>query len=68
MSCAARPGCAAAPVPLTGHGSADKLDLEGENQFRFFNATWTSCKPDRPDWYLKAKELQLDYDKVAEPT
>lgn len=48
--------------PLTGHGSADKLDLEGENQFRFFNATWTSCKPDRPDWYLKARELQLDYD------
>ncbi len=55
--------------PLSGHGSADKLDLEGENQFRFFNATWTSCKPDRPDWYLKAKELQLDYDsEVGEAT
>ncbi|WP_374482055.1 LPS-assembly protein LptD [Zoogloea sp.] len=49
--------------PLTGHGSADSLQLEGENQFRFFNATWTSCKPDRPDWYVKAKELELDYDR-----
>lgn len=51
-----------AQQPLTGHGSAEKLYLEGENQFRFTNATWTSCKPDKPDWYLKASELDLDYD------
>jgi LPS-assembly protein len=51
-----------AQQPLTGHGSAEKLYLEGENQFRFTNATWTSCKPDQPDWYLKANELDLDYD------
>ena len=48
--------------PVTGHGAAEKLYLEGENQFRFTNATWTSCKPDRPDWYLQARELDLDYD------
>ncbi|MDD3352118.1 LPS-assembly protein LptD [Zoogloea sp.] len=55
--------------PLTGHGSADKLYFEGENQFRFTNATWTSCKPDRPDWYLKAREIELDYDtEVGEAT
>lgn len=49
--------------PLTGHGSADSLVLEGENQFRFLNGTWTSCKPDQPDWYLRANELELDYDR-----
>ncbi|WP_374264217.1 LPS-assembly protein LptD [Zoogloea sp.] len=52
-----------AQQPLTGHGSAEKLYLEGENQFRFLNGTWTSCKPDRPDWYLRANELELDYDR-----
>ncbi len=51
-----------AQQPLTGHGSAEKLYFEGENQFRFTKATWTSCKPDRPDWYIKANELELDYD------
>ena len=49
--------------PITGHGSAERLELEGENQFRFFNGTWTSCKPERPDWYVRANELQLDYDR-----
>ncbi|MCA0186904.1 MAG: LPS-assembly protein LptD [Proteobacteria bacterium] len=52
----------ASQQPISGHGEADSLVLEGENQFRLFNATWTSCKPERPDWYLKAKELDLDYD------
>ena len=50
-----------AQQPLTGHGSAEKLYLEGENQFRFTNATWTSCKPDRPDWY-QGQRARLDYD------
>ena len=48
--------------PISGHGSADTMEAEGENQFRFTNATWTSCKPSRPDWYVQAKELELDYD------
>ena len=56
-------------LPLTGHGAADSLSLEGENQYRLFNGTWTSCKPDRPDWYIRAKELELDYDRnVGEAT
>ncbi|HPI59639.1 LPS assembly protein LptD, partial [Zoogloea sp.] len=52
----------ASQQPISGHGSADSLVLEGENQFRFSNASWTTCKPSRPDWYLQAKELDLDYD------
>ena len=49
--------------PISGHGSAESLELEGENQFRFLDGTWSSCKPDRPDWYLRARELQLDFDR-----
>lgn len=47
---------------ITGSGGADVLNFEGENQYRLFNATWTSCKPEDPDWYVKAGELELDYD------
>ncbi len=52
-----------AQQPLNGHGSAESMQLEGENQFRFLNGTWTSCKPDRPDWYVRANELEIDYDR-----
>ena len=37
----------ASQQPISGHGSADSLVLEGENQFRFSNASWTTCKPSR---------------------
>jgi len=52
-----------AQQPITGHGEAQVLHLEGENQFRLLNGTWTSCKPDRPDWYVRANELELDFDR-----
>ncbi|THF64469.1 LPS-assembly protein LptD [Pseudothauera rhizosphaerae] len=47
---------------ITGSGSADMLYFEGENQYRLRNATWTSCAPQDPDWYVKARDLELDYD------
>ena len=27
------------------------------------NATWTTCSPQDPDWYIRARELELDYDR-----
>lgn len=51
------------PREVAGGGSADVLYFEGENQYRLKNATWTTCEPSDPDWYLKAKDLQLDYDR-----
>ncbi len=47
---------------ITGSGGADVLYFEGENQYRLSNATWSSCRPEDPDWYVKAGELELDYD------
>ncbi|WP_288023230.1 LPS assembly protein LptD [Thauera sp.] len=49
--------------PVAGSGAADLLRLEGENQFRLENATWTTCRANDPDWYIKARDLQLDYDR-----
>lgn len=52
-----------APRKVAGSGEADVLNLEGENQYRLKNATWTTCSPTDPDWYIKARELELDYDR-----
>ena len=52
-----------APKTVSGSGTADVLRLEGENQYRLDNATWTTCSPSDPDWYIKARELELDYDR-----
>lgn len=49
--------------PVSGSGSADVLRLEGENQYRLKNATWSTCQASDPDWYIKARELELDYDR-----
>ncbi|WP_374490321.1 LPS assembly protein LptD [Zoogloea sp.] len=49
--------------PVKGHGKADVLNFEGENQYHFQNATWSSCKPEKEDWYITSKEMQLDYDR-----
>ena len=46
-----------------GRGDADRIDFEGENQFRMSNATYTTCAPGNDDWYLKSADLHLDYDR-----
>lgn len=48
---------------VSGGGRADMLYFEGENQYRLANATWSSCPAPDPDWYLKASEMKLDYDR-----
>lgn len=57
----ARPG--EIPALVSGSGHADTMYFEGENQYRMVNATWSTCKPESPDWYIKAEELALDYDR-----
>ncbi|MBS1190365.1 MAG: LPS-assembly protein LptD [Rhodocyclaceae bacterium] len=56
-------------VPLRrtteGYGYADRINFEGENQVRLTGATYSTCKADDPDWYIRARELKLDYDHEA---
>ena len=50
-----------------GRGDADRIDFEGENQYRLSNSTYTTCVPGNDDWYLKTSDLRLDYDReIAE--
>lgn len=44
-------------------GRADRIDFEGENQVRMTNGTYTTCAPGNEDWYAKASEIKLDYDR-----
>ena len=49
--------------PSEGGGHAERADFEGENQILLSQATYSTCKPGRPDWYLRASEIHLDYDR-----
>lgn len=54
----------AGPVkPVVAAGHADVLEMQGENQFHLRNATYTTCQATDPDWYLKVRDLNLDYDR-----
>jgi len=46
---------------ISGGGAADKLQFDGPNRYRFDGATWSTCPAPDPDWYLRAGELDLDY-------
>ncbi len=42
------------------HGSASKMNFEGEEHERLFSALYTTCPVDHPDWNLHIAELALD--------
>ncbi len=49
--------------PTEANGRAERVDFEGQNQFSFLANTFSTCKPDREDWYLRSSEMHLDYDR-----
>ena len=44
-------------------GEADRINFEGENQFRLENNTNTTCPVGNNSWYVRTDELKLDYDR-----
>jgi LPS-assembly protein len=49
--------------PIVASGKADVLEMLGENQFHLRNASYTTCEASDPDWYLRIRDLDLDYDR-----
>lgn len=50
----------------TGSGSADRLDFEGKDKFRFTNGSYSTCTPpagQQPDWYVRADNFSLNYEE-----
>jgi LPS-assembly protein len=45
------------------HGKADRISIDGENQFSMTGATYSTCKPGDDSWYAKFSELSFDYDR-----
>ena len=47
----------------TGTGSAERIDFEGEGQYRLRNGTYSTCPAgDGQGWYAQVTDLDLDYD------
>lgn len=59
----------AAPLPAlpprntTAYGKTERINFEGENQFRIENGTYSTCKPEQTDWFVRSSEIKLDYDQ-----
>ena len=43
-----------------GRGTAEHLLFEGPGYYRAQRAQYTTCGPDRDDWYVRAGELNID--------
>ncbi|GAB3260713.1 LPS-assembly protein LptD [Chitinimonas naiadis] len=44
-----------------GRGDAVKLLFEGPSKYRFEAARFTTCSVGQDDWFIRAKDLELDY-------
>ena len=47
-------------APVRARGTADVIELQGDDKYHLENATLTTCRPGDDDWYLKVGELDLD--------
>ncbi len=45
------------------HGSARRMEFEGAQKKRLFNAEYTTCKPGENEWFLRMGELALDHER-----
>lgn len=51
-------------LPLYGgHGRADRVEFQGPDRMSLINATYSTCRPENPDWYLSAETLTLDQEQ-----
>jgi len=57
------PTVAPASRPSEANGRAERVDFEGENHIRLTDTSYSTCKPGQTDWYLKAAQINLDYDE-----
>jgi LPS-assembly protein len=46
--------------PLQGRGSADRLVFDGPGYYKVEQASYTTCGPGNDDWFIRARELDLD--------
>jgi LPS-assembly protein len=53
-------------LPLyNGRGSAERVDFLGPDRIGLRNATYTTCRPEDPDWVLSAEDLVIDTEEES---
>ena len=45
-----------------GHGSAEELQLSSSEGLSLLSSTFTTCPGDKPDWQIKASEIEISAD------
>jgi LPS-assembly protein len=45
-----------------GHGSAEELKINSEEGLSLLHSTYTTCTGDKPDWQIKASEIDISAD------
>ncbi|HKC42828.1 MAG TPA: LPS-assembly protein LptD [Burkholderiales bacterium] len=58
-----RPGESALLVETEGRGQAKAFRFEGEERYRVTDGSFTTCKPGQDDWFISARELDLDFER-----
>ena len=48
------------PINSTSRGDAQMVFFEGQDKKRLHNARYTTCEAGVDDWYIKAKEIELN--------
>ena len=48
------------PINSTSRGDAQVVFFEGQDKKRLINARYTTCEAGVDDWYIKAKEIELN--------
>ena len=43
-----------------GRGEAEEMQLEGQGRYRVRNGSYTSCEVGNNDWFVRAKDLEID--------
>src|SRR5436190_13711915 len=43
-------------------GEAERIEFIGRNKYRLLQARFTTCVPGQDDWFLEARQIDLDYD------
>lgn len=46
-----------------GSGQAEKIDFLGEQHLLLNKATYSSCRPEKLDWYMRSSSIDLNYDE-----
>ncbi len=46
-----------------GRGDGERIEMQGNNKYRILGGNYTSCEVGENDWFVRAKEFEIDKDR-----